>query len=149
MPPTCLRHFWHSRRASLRWWPEFTSDATRQFLRTWGVHHRISFVAFPHSNCRAEVGVKTVKRLITANTSADGCLDTDAFQRAILQYCNAPDRDTKLSPAMCVFGRPIRDFIPIHPGRYEPHPTWRDTLTAREDALRNRHMRGAEWWTAH
>ena len=30
-------------------------------------------------------------------------------------------QDTKLSPAMCVFGHPIRDFIPIPSGRYSPH----------------------------
>jgi len=129
--------------------PEFTSTATREFLKTWGIHHRLSSVAFPHSNCRAEIGVKTVKRLITDNTGANGELDTNTFQRAILQYRNTPDRDTKLSPAICVFGRAVKDFIPILPGHYQPHETWRDTLTLRESALRNRHVKIAERLTEH
>ena len=129
--------------------PEFTASATRSFLKEWGVHHRLSSMAFPHSKCRAEIGVKTVKRIITDNTDAHGSLDTNSLQRAILQYRNTPDASTKLSPAQCVFGRPIKDFIPILPGRYQPHPTWQDTLATREEALRNRHMKLAERWNEH
>ncbi|CAG2217501.1 unnamed protein product [Mytilus edulis] len=50
---------------------------------------------------------------------------------------------------MCVIGRPIRDFIPILPGRYKPHDTWRDTLSKREEALRHRHMKVAENLSEH
>lgn len=40
---------------------EFTSTATTNFLNDWGVHHQLSSVAFPHSNCQVEIGVKTAK----------------------------------------------------------------------------------------
>ena len=129
--------------------PKFTAATTQQFLKEWGAHHRLSSVALPHSNCRAEIGVKTVKRLITNNTDSHGSLDTNALQQAILQYHNTPDPNTKLSPAQCIFGRPIKDFIPILPGHYKPHPTWSDTLAAREEALRNRHMKAVERWSEH
>ena len=93
-----------------------------------------------------EVGVKTVKRLLTNNVGPGGNLNVDTFQKAILQYRNTPDKDTKLSPAMCIFGRPIKDLIPILPGKYQPHPVWKESLLAREDALRKRHIANHERW---
>ena len=129
--------------------PESTANSTQKFLSSWGVHHRLSSVAFPHSNCRAEVAMKTVKRMLTENSGPRIELDTDKFQRAILQYRNCPDKETRLSPAECLFGRPIRDFIPILPGCYHPHSTWRENLKLREAALRNRHMRAHECWLDH
>ena len=129
--------------------PEFTAEITRKCLQNYGVHHRLSSVAFARSNGRAEVGVKTMKRLLADNTGCNGDLNTDGFQRAVLQYRNTPDRDTKLSPAMCVFGRQIRDFIPVLPGKYKPHETWCETLKLRESALQHRHMRSQDRLSEH
>lgn len=50
---------------------------------------------------------------------------------------------------MCVFGQPIKDFIPILPGKYKPHNTWYMSLAAREEALRNQHMHAMERWSEH
>ena len=107
--------------------PEFTAGATETFLRNWGVHHRVSSVAHPHSNCRAELGMKTVKRMLVGITGPGGSLNTDAFQRAMLAYRNTPDPMSRVSPAEIIFGRRIRDFIPAPPGQYLPHWTWRET----------------------
>ena len=114
-----------------------------------GRTHSLSSAAFHHSNCRAGMGVKTVKRLITDNTGPKGELNTDAVQIAILQYRKTPDPETKISPAICFFDRLTRDFILIIPGKYRPHEPWRQTLNAREEALRKRHIRTAETWAEH
>ena len=77
---------------------EFTSAETQSFLKTWQVHHRLSSMAFPHSNCRAELGVKQIKRIIMDNCSSSGSLDVDTFHGAILSYRNTVYLTTKFSP---------------------------------------------------
>ena len=62
----------------------YVSSRTRDFLKVWGVRHRVSSTYHPHSNLRAETGVKTVKRLIASNTGVGGTLDTDAMAAALL-----------------------------------------------------------------
>ena len=52
--------------------PEFAAHSTQRFLKAWKAGHRNSSVAFPHANCRAELGVKTVKRMIIDNTDPHG-----------------------------------------------------------------------------
>ena len=104
--------------------PEFTASTTKKFLVDWGVHHRLCSVAYPHGNSRAEIGVKTIKRALAGNTPDNGELDCDSFQRAILTYRNTPDPITKISPAMAVFVRPIKDLIPVLPGKLHLHPYW-------------------------
>ena len=125
--------------------PEFASHGTRAFL---GVHHRMASVYHPHANCRAEVAVKTMKRLIAGNTGPAGALSDD-FHKALLQYRNGPDPTTKISPAACLFGRATRDLIPGLPRRYRPHQEWSDKLELRERALSKRTISGRARWDEH
>ena len=48
--------------------PEYTASETEQFLKRWGVAHRLSSAYHPHSNLRAELGVKVIKRMLRENT---------------------------------------------------------------------------------
>ena len=57
-------------------------------MKVWGIKHRQSSAYNPQSNGRAEVGVKSMKRLLMKSTDADGNLDTDAVMRGMLQICN-------------------------------------------------------------
>ena len=57
----------------------FVSYETKKFLSNYGVYHRLSSVAFPHSNQRAELAVKSMKRLLRENVGVDGRLNTDSF----------------------------------------------------------------------
>ena len=117
--------------------PQFKSSKLAQFLQRYGVHHRQSSSYFAHSNCRAEVAVKTAKRMIKDNIGQDGKI-TDKFVRAILQYRNTPLPDTRLSPAQIVFGRQMRDLLPALNYKYEPKQEWGLVREYRERAMARR-----------
>ena len=76
--------------------PEFSAEETQLVLSNWGVGHRLSSVAPAHSNGRAELGVKTCKRMLMDNTGPNGEINLDKIQSGMLQYRNTPDRDTGL-----------------------------------------------------
>ncbi|CAB4033368.1 Transposon Ty3-I Gag-Pol poly [Paramuricea clavata] len=118
--------------------PQFTAEAFQQFLKLWGVNHRLSSASYPQSNGRAEVAVKAAKRIIHNNRSSDGGLNTDTAARAILQYRNTPLPDIELSPAQILLHRQLRDSIPAHPDHYQPHKEWVLTAEEREKALSKR-----------
>ena len=117
---------------------------TQKFLSDYGVRHRVSSVAYPHSNQRAELAVKSMKRLCRENTNRDGSLNSDKFLRAVMSYRNTPDRDTERSPAQVIFGRNLRDFLPAPMRRLQPQPQWLLLRDDRERALRKRALQNTE-----
>ena len=80
------------------------------------------------------MAVKTVKRMIRDCRGIGGKLDSAKFSQALLQYRNTPDRDTRMSPAMALFGCQLRDFIPRRPDVLIG-TMWREIADAREKAL--------------
>ena len=118
--------------------PQFKSSKLEKFLKQYGVHHRQSSAYFAHSNTKAELAVKTGKRLLRGNVGPSGELGTDRFLRAMLQYRNTPHPDTRLSPAQVVFGRQIKDFLPVIGHKYEPKQEWGLVREAREKAMARR-----------
>ena len=134
--------------------PEFTAFVTKSFLNARGVAHRVSSLYFPQSNGRAEVAVKTAKRIIIANVSPKGDLNNDSFLRALLHLRNTLDPDCGLSPAEVVFGRPLRDafsFINRHvkfSNRFLRR-TWRETRKAIKNAFRMRARRNDDALLRH
>ena len=82
----------------------------------WGVNHRLSSSYFPHSNTRAELGLKAMKRLVRGNAGSNGELDNNAFGRALLMYRNTPMQEVGLSPGQIVFGWESCDTMPFKPG---------------------------------
>ena len=134
--------------------PEFTATSTESFLKRWGVSHRVSSAHHAQSNGRAEVAVKTVKRLLRSNTGPSGSLDTEKFLTTMLQFRNTPDPECRLSPAQVLFGRPLCDslaFVNRLEKYSNPHvrPIWREAWQEKEAALRTCFHRTSESLAAH
>ena len=82
--------------------PQFIAHSFQTFqtfLSGWGIKHHLSSIDYPQSNERAELGVKSAKRIISDNTSKDGSLNNYKAACALMQYCNTPLPHINLSPA--------------------------------------------------
>ena len=83
-----------------------------ELLQDFGIHHRVSSAYHPHSNLRAELGVKDVKRLLRENGDSDGSINNSRMTAALLTFKNTLDRDTRMLPTEYVFGRPVNYMLP-------------------------------------
>ena len=132
--------------------PEFVAHETADFLHRWGVKHRLSSAYHPKSNGRAELAVKSTKRLLQDNIGPDGKINTDKAAQALLMKRNTPDTDCKLSPAEIMFGRKLRDTLPYRNLQCSPmifenetiDARWRETWSLKEEALKQRYMKQLE-----
>ena len=116
----------------------FASKQVEEFLGKWRVQHLVSSANYPQSNGRAELAVKTAKRIIMNNTGPGGTLDCDKTSRALLQYRNTPIKYLGLSPAQLLFHRHLRDSLPTVPTTLKLHGNWDSLADAREQAFRQR-----------
>ncbi len=142
--------FRHVRQSLLRWFAtygvpeELSSDGGPPyksqflaFLKKWDIRWRLSSVAYPQSNGRAEAAVKSAKRILRGNINpSTGALDTCAAVKALLTHRNTPCQDTGISPSVMLFGRPIRDHLPHHGKKLRPE--WGIIFDRREEALSKR-----------
>lgn len=96
----------------------FPSAEFQDFLRDWNVAWGSSSPHFPQSKGRAEVGIKSIKSLVTGSRTG-GKFDKNKMAKALLLYRNAPRLGLQ-SPAQLVFNRPIRDGLPAHRRSYAP-----------------------------
>ena len=129
----------------------FESQAFQKFLKVWDVRHRVSSAEYAQSNGRAELGVKSAKRIIRGNALPNGSLDNDKFARAVMQYRNTPIAGIGLSPAQLYLHRQLRDFIPSRPVLYKPDIRWIKAAEKREEfaAQRNAKLKVRYNATAH
>ena len=119
--------------------PIFTALQTEEFCKRWGIQQRISSAYYPHSNKRAEVAVKSAKRLVRDNLHPDGSLHGDKFCRALLIHRNTPDPSTGVSPAQILFGRQLRDHLPTPLHKFALRSEWQKAAKLREDCFMKRH----------
>ena len=75
---------------------------------------------------------------MTDNTRNNGGYNWAKISRALIQHRDDPIDGIKFSPAQLPFGRSIRDFQPILPGKFKPHEVWVDCVDKRELAMHHR-----------
>ena len=74
------------------------------------IKHRVTSVAKLHANCRGEVVVHTMKKMIRVNFTIRGKLDMDKFSSPLVVH-NTRHRDTNISPVKFPMERKSHDFL--------------------------------------
>ena len=64
--------------------------------------------------------------------------------RALLADRNTPCPVSGLSPAKTFYGRVLRDFLPLQPGKFQPRQEWRQAAADRAAAYAKRHIAKGE-----
>ena len=110
----------------------------------------MSSAYYAQSNGRAEAAVKTAKRILMDHVSSQGTMDHDAVARALLSHRNTPVQDVGLSPAMMLYGQPIKDHLPALRGQ-PVRKQWKEIRELRKIAMAKRHVSDSERYdrTAH
>ena len=129
--------------------PPFESQEYDSFLKNWGVRKYTSSAYYPQSNGQAELAVKTAKRILTGNTDNCGCLCHDHAARALLTHHNTPIQDLGMSPAVMLYGRMIKDHLPILWEKYQLQKQWKEIRALREVAMAKRHMQNEQFYNKH
>ena len=74
------------------------------------------------------------------STDSYGRLCHDRAARSLLTHRNIPVQDLNISPAMMLYGRVIKDHLPILQDKYQIHKRWREISWYRETAMAKRHI---------
>ena len=108
---------------------QYDAIQTQQFLEDWGVQWIPSSPENPQSNGHAESMVKNVKYLIQ---KCDGNFESDECQKGMLELRNSPKIDGQ-SPAQRLFGRPLRNGMPINWRQYDEK--WKNAFEEADSKL--------------
>jgi len=101
--------------------PQFGSEEFKQFCEEWRINHVTSSPHYPQSNGIAENGVKAMKKLIhCCYDPVRGCINPDEWTKAMMIYKNTPRGGSNLAPAEVLFGKLLRDGVPVNFNRYVP-----------------------------
>ena len=93
---------------------------------------------------------KDVKQLLRENVDSYGSIINSRMTAALLTFKNTPDRDTRMSPAEYVFGRPVNDMLPTGSNWTDSFGDyWKRTMSARELAVAGRHEHCHEKLSEH
>ena len=94
--------------------PQFLENGKfDQFCHEWGIRHILSSPYMPRSNGHAEAAVKQMKKLIKANLTTNGKLNRRSCLAGLHIFRNNPRQPSGESPNQLVFGRIVRDSLPI------------------------------------